>query len=226
MEYRNELKYVCNTEELFLLEKRVSAVMKKDCNLGDKNTYNIRSIYFDNYCNSFMSDNEDGINERVKIRIRIYNRSPQIIKLEFKYKLNGYTKKIAAPITAEVCKKIIQGERLQLEECDNELLQMLYVYMQSELLEPKVVVEYDRAAYINEVGNVRVTFDYNVRASLHIDRFFEENMYSVPVMDNGTHILEVKYDELLPSHIKQTLDTDNLIQTSFSKYYLSRIAVL
>ena len=42
----------------------------------------------------------------------------------------------------------------------------------------------------------------------------------------GMHILEVKYDELLPDYIAQALDTGRMQQTAFSKYYLGRMALL
>ena len=44
-------------------------------------------------------------------------------------------------------------------------------------------------------------------------------------MPSNRHILEVKYDELLPHYILQALDTGRLRRQSFSKYYMTRAAI-
>ena len=41
-------------------------------------------------------------------------------------------------------------------------------------------------------------------------------------MPTGKHILEVKYDELLPDFLYQLMSLGSLQQTAFSKYYLCR----
>ena len=43
-------------------------------------------------------------------------------------------------------------------------------------------------------------------------------------MEKGKHILEVKYDEVLPASIAQALETGRLQQTPYSKYRECRIA--
>ena len=40
------------------------------------------------------------------------------------------------------------------------------------------------------------------------------------------HVLEVKYDELLPDSIAQLLELGSLQQSAFSKYYLGRMAII
>ena len=58
-----------------------------------------------------------------------------------------------------------------------------------------------------------------------MERFFEDNLYAIPVLETGMHVLEIKYDELLPDPIAAAVELGNLVQTSFSKYYLSRLKV-
>ena len=41
-------------------------------------------------------------------------------------------------------------------------------------------------------------------------------------MEAGAHILEIKYDELLPDYIRKILDIGSLQRTAFSKYYFAR----
>lgn len=105
-------------------------------------------------------------------------------------------------------------------------LNNLLLQMRCTKMEPKAIIAYERTAYVHPTGNVRITFDRNIMASKYCDEFFEERVSGMtPVLPAGMHVLEVKYDELLPDHIAQQLQTGVLRQTAFSKYYLGRLAV-
>lgn len=202
---------------------RLSHIMEPDSHMGPDQQYNIRSIYFDDYYDSCMSENEAGVNERVKFRIRVYDQSSDLIRLEAKYKKNGMTKKESVRISPDLCHRLMDGQRPELMECDgNKVLNLLYINMHRYLMQPKVIVEYDRTVFVNRAGNVRITFDKNIRASRQVDLFFEDNLYAIPVLELGMHVLEIKYDELLPDQIASAVELGNLDQTAFSKYYLSR----
>ena len=41
-------------------------------------------------------------------------------------------------------------------------------------------------------------------------------------MEAGAHVLEVKYDELLPDYIRKIIDFGSLQRCVFSKYYYAR----
>lgn len=223
MEYREELKFIIKQSEINVLETRLKGIMRIDSNSKKNSSYNIRSIYFDDYSNSCFYENESGLDKRLKLRIRIYNHNRKLIKLEIKYKNHNLTKKEVCNINEDLCDRLIRGEKIRIDELDNRVLNKLYIYQQTRLLVPKIIVEYDRIAYTSKLGNVRVTFDTNIRASKYVDRFFDKNLYAVPVLNKGFNVLEVKYDELLPDYIAKTLETKKLSQTAFSKYYLSRI---
>ena len=225
MEYRNELKYIVNEHDIKTIEYRIKNFLKLDKNTKDNNSYNIRSVYFDSYDNTYFYENEAGVNKRLKVRIRIYDKSDKIIKLEIKHKNNGMTKKESCTISRELCEKLIEGKFLTSDECrNNKVLYKVYLEQHLHLLKPKIIVEYERTAFTNIVGNVRITFDRNIRASKYLKHFFEDNIYSKPAQDIGNHVLEVKYDELLPDYIAQILEINTLRQTAFSKYYLSRLS--
>jgi len=226
MEYRNELKYIVTEHELDILYYRLRNIMKLDLNSKENNTYNIRSIYFDDYYNTYFHENESGINERLKIRIRIYNKSDSIIKLEIKHKKNSMTRKESVTISKEICEKLINGKNLSYEECkNNKILNKIYIEQRLKLLKPKIIVEYDRTAFVSKLGNVRITFDKNIRTSRKLERFFENNIYAHPINELNTHVLEVKYDEFIPQYILDILELNTLRQTSYSKYYLSRLCI-
>ena len=50
-------------------------------------------------------------------------------------------------------------------------------------------------------------------------------LFRNPLMPPGRHILEVKYDSILPGYIKRVLDTGRLERVSFSKYAYARSVI-
>ena len=84
------------------------------------------------------------------------------------------------------------------------------------------VIDYLRKAFTYPVNDVRITLDYNISCSYEVDKFFEKNINSIPLLDKDTAILEVKYNDFLPDVIKQVINIKNLEITSFSKYSTGR----
>lgn len=80
---------------------------------------------------------------------------------------------------------------------------------------------YERKAYVYEPGNVRITFDRNVRASSRVEAFGEKNI-SYDFLREYDKVLEVKYDELIPGFLLQLLELGNMQQSAYSKYQLCR----
>lgn len=224
MEYRNEWKYICSEFQLKMIEHLLSPLMQKDAHASQDGSYTIRSIYFDDIYDSFVEENESGVDRRFKIRIRIYDGSLQLIRCEVKYKEYGMTKKESCMISKECCEKMIRNEHLTWEEAqEHKVLSLIYLWQKTRLLKARAIVEYDRRVFISAAGNVRITFDRNIRCSKNVERFFEKNIYAVPILEPGEHVLEVKFDEFLPDVISNVLQRCELMQTSFSKYYLSRV---
>lgn len=223
---RHEYKFQMDEKDIVLLKSRIGAVMKKDTHVGEKGFYHIRSIYFDDFADTCYHQNEAGTDLRAKYRIRIYNADDSRIRLEKKVKQNGKTRKYAAPLSKEQARTLIRGECLPMDQETfagyPELLQHFLILMQTRRMQPKVMVVYDRVPYVDPRGNVRVTFDRNIAASTDFKRFFEKDLIKEPILPPGQHLMEVKYDEFLPMHIKARLDIGHLRQTTFSKYYLCR----
>ena len=83
MDYRHELKFEVSDTELTIIYYRLKALMYMDAH-QEGSSYCIRSLYFDALSDSCMRENEDGLDNRRKYRIRIYNGSDEIINLEKK----------------------------------------------------------------------------------------------------------------------------------------------
>lgn len=224
MEYRVENKYLVTDADLVLLRGRLQAVMGQDIH-QDGDCYEIRSLYFDDLCDTCMDENDAGVDRRNKYRIRTYGADGSPIRLEIKEKLRGLTRKDSCILTREEF-DLAAENRLPLAPDSRGPLNLLKVNARCAGLRPKVIIAYERTAFVFPSGNVRVTFDRNIMASRELDGFFEEHIPGlVPVLPAGMHVLEVKYDELLPDFIARQLEIGTLRQTAFSKYYLGRLAV-
>lgn len=220
MEYRHELKFWVSDMELEIIRHRLKSLMQADSHQNGGG-YKVRSLYFDDYRDSCMRENEDGIDNRKKYRIRIYNGKDDIIKLEKKSKIRGMTKKVSAVISKEKCLAYMQGKAVALQKTDTELEKKLYAEIKMNGMHPVSIVEYERTAFVEPRGNVRITFDRNISGSESVGQFLDKPVL-VPLLEKGNHILEVKYDELLPEYIARVLELGNLQRAAFSKYYYAR----
>lgn len=223
IEYRVEKKYLVTDLDLALIASRLSAVMETDIH-QDGDCYEVRSIYLDDAWDSCMDENEDGVDDRKKYRIRTYDTPNAPVRLEIKEKYRGYTKKSACKLARDTFDALLAGEMLPFG--DEPVLNQLLLQQRCRKMSPKIAVVYERTAYVCPTGNVRITFDRNIMATRDVDAFFEDHMTGlVPVLPAGMHVLEVKYDELLPDVIAKQLEIGKMQQTAFSKYYLGRLAV-
>lgn len=207
-----------------LLAARLNTVMSPDIH-QDGDCYEIRSLYFDDAWDRCMDENEAGVDQREKYRIRIYDPRSDVIHLEIKEKNRGLTKKRSCDLSREECTAILDGE-LPLTLDGRAPLNCLKTQMRCTQMEPKVIIAYERTAFVHPSGNVRITFDRNIMASRCREEFLEDRVSGMtPVLPAGMHVLEVKYDEFLPDTIAQQLEIGKLRKTAFSKYYLGRLAV-
>ncbi|MBR5564609.1 MAG: polyphosphate polymerase domain-containing protein [Roseburia sp.] len=217
--YRHELKYQISYANYLAIKQRVRPLMHLDEHALKEGRYLIRSIYFDNADDKALCEKKDGIQKREKFRIRYYNDDFSFIVLEKKMKHNNLCLKLDAVITKEQCKALLDGNVSWMVKHEKEIVRELYYKMNSQQLRPRVLVSYIREPYVYKAGNVRVTFDSQIRTSLFHRGFLEENPQDISAMDNpGEVILEVKYDEFIPEIIVDLLQTEEIRQQAFSKY--------
>lgn len=207
-------------EQLVLL--KLQGLLQKDKHVGPEGYYLIRSLYFDDYYDSCYFENESGTDPRAKYRIRYYNHDTSRISLEKKIKQRGMTQKQTCLLTVEECKSMMRGKIPQVTENMPMMKQKLLIEMQMKHMIPKVIVSYERIPFVYEIGNVRITIDRNISASAEVQAFLDETFQTRPIMAKGQQILEIKWDEILPSYIKKCLTLDSLQWTTFSKYYQCR----
>ena len=219
--YRHEWKHEISYVDLLAIRQRLRAVAESDPHAVD-GRYFIRSLYFDNADDKALREKIDGVNLREKFRIRYYNGDPSVIHLEKKCKKNGLGAKFSADLTAEEAQKIVDGELDWMADSGRPLVQELYSKMRSQGLKPKTIVDYTREPFIYRPGNVRVTFDYDIRTGLGSTDFLNPDCVTIPAGD-APILLEVKWDEYLPSIIRDAVQTPGRHASAFSKYAQCRI---
>ena len=222
IQYRHEWKHEISRADLIAIRQRLRAVAEADPHAVD-GKYFIRSLYFDNLYDKALREKIDGVNMREKFRIRYYNGDTSFIMLEKKSKINGLGTKCSARLSAEEAQRIVDGNIDWMAACaDRPLMQELYCKMRYQGLEPKTIVDYTREPFIYRPGNVRVTFDYDIRTALRRTDFLHPDCPTIPAGD-APILLEVKWDNFLPSIIRDAVQTPGRRVTAFSKYAQCRI---
>jgi len=222
LKYRHELKFFVNFHQYYVIRQRLRTIMGQDEHAGADGEYHIRSLYFDDVNNKALHEKLGGVRDRLKYRIRIYNGQDDVIHFEKKIKYSDYIAKLKEPITREMYDAVLAGRYEVLNVPEKPLLMELYHEIYHKLLRPKVIVDYVREPYVCPNGNVRITFDKELRTGLHVMDVFDRELSPVRAIDENMMIMEVKYDEYIPSAIKIALQLEGLVRQSASKYVICR----
>lgn len=218
--YRHELKYFINNYQYDEIKPILSSLLKRDSNMKNNKAYTIRSLYFEDMYNSAYNEKQSGLGVRKKYRIRIYNYSDENIKLECKHKNDSYIFKEHMQINKDEYDKITKNDIRFLLERKEQLAHEFYVDMRTRLLKPKVIVDYERESFVDKAGDVRITFDRNIRAVKSNFNIFNKDLPHYNVLNNETMIVEIKFTGILPEKIRKLFKVKNYVQTSASKYCL------
>ena len=215
---RHELKYHITPAELSVLRGVLTPLMQPDPNGNENNEYHIRSLYFDTINDDALEEKIAGVGNRKKYRIRIYNFSDKVIKLECKSKYGELISKQSVSIPRDLAEQLIAGDPDGLQRMRHPLLHDVYREMRTRLLRPAVIVDYVREAYIHLAQDVRITFDKQLRTGLYASDIFDPMLPTYPVFDDPVEILEVKYNEFLPTYLQAMVSSVTAQRSAVSKY--------
>lgn len=221
MKFRHEWKHEINHSDMLALGSRLRAVMAMDAH-AINGKYEIRSLYFDNLQDKALLEKINGVNMREKFRARYYNGDTSFILLEKKSKINGLCHKEQTQLSAAEAQAVSDCNMDMLGESGKPLVQELYLKMRTQGLQPKTIVDYTREAFVYAPGNVRVTLDYDIRTGIMGTDFLKNDFVTIPA-GNTPVILEVKWDEFLPSIIRDIVQLNGRHSSAFSKYAACRI---
>lgn len=220
---RHEEKFICSESYLRVLESRLRVALYEDENQGEDG-YEIRSVYFDTESDRLYEEGVEGLEQRSKYRIRIYNGLTDTIKLEKKTSIRALKKKEVLMLDKSCVENILDGYELDkiCEHTDEPLYQEFALLQRTERLKPKAIISYNRKAFVSDIGNIRITLDRNICVTDKVEEFFEDSAVYYPILPAGIHLLEVKYDGILPGYLARLINFKSLDRTSFSKYVLGR----
>ena len=215
--FRHEYKYLINVFQYEILKSRLSFI-NKDPYCQKDGFYSVRSLYMEDLLGNSRFEKDSGTHKRNKIRLRTYNNSHDFILLENKLKVGQLIQKKSRRIPKSLVERIL-CDPLEL----NRVLRTEFPKMENRVATkyytPKAIIEYDREAYvIKNHNNLRINFDKSITTTLDISLFFQNFTKFTKVTNSEQIVLEVKFTNYIPEHIKFLLNPleSNLI--SFSKY--------
>ncbi|MBL1141653.1 MAG: polyphosphate polymerase domain-containing protein [Proteobacteria bacterium] len=220
---RHELKFYLNEIQSERSIHQLNSLMDVDAYCKNQQSYRVRSLYFDSYDDECLYEKQSGNLLRKKIRLRTYDGGGnEPVKFEIKRKQGQIVKKDVAIITKEEAEQVCLGNFSVLLNKNNAVLNEIYTTFVTKLYKPKVIVEYNRTAFVLPVSNIRVTLDQDLSSNInHLDLFSPVNSM-MPVILEGKQILEIKYDDFFPGYLKKVLSSLSSERMAISKYTLAR----
>lgn len=222
---RTEQKYALAPTEAAHLDHVLRAALHADRHSGTHG-YTVRSLYFDTPDNADFREKVDGLEQRRKIRLRIYAPDAPTAKLELKEKQGALQRKRSLVLDREAAQRLCAGEYGVLLETDTPFALELYGRMSQFCYRPKCVVEYDRRAFTAAANDTRVTLDSGLRASESRLDLFAPDLVLYPAGPLGLTTLEVKFSGFLLRYVKDAVSLSRRTQLSLSKYCAARSATL
>lgn len=217
MTCRHEEKYLIDFREYVAIKSRLASVLTPDPH-GRDGQYVITSLYYDDEQDTALLEKLDGLPEHSKFRLRTYDFSENILRLERKDKHGILTEKKS--IRLEENRIALLG--LETFGAEGSLELELSARMMASRLRPAVTVRYVRDAFCFDPTDLRITFDTQIEAvKPDVAALFDPMVGGVPVLDGGDVIMEIKYGEYLPSFVRKIAATTGK-QLSVSKYALCR----
>ena len=210
---RYELKYLMNRAQTAFLLDRLEGHMRLD----QYGRTSIASLYYDTPDYRLIRASIESPLFKEKIRLRSYGlataNSP--VYLELKRKAYGIVYKRRVQSTIPQVEKFFAGSDICAGGQINREIACFRDYYGS--LIPSCLIIYDREAYFEPNGDLRLTVDFNPRYRtdhLSLDR----SMAGTPLCSPGTAILEIKVQDAMPMWLAHILDEGKIYKTSFSKY--------
>ena len=221
--YRYEHKYLMSSSMAEILKHRLALFMERDENSNTlNNKYYIRSLYFDDIYNTAYNEKIDGLEEREKYRIRIYNLDTSYILIELKGKKGEFTYKKQDVITKKEYEFIVNKEYDKIKIGNRKILDEFIYKCKTRNLNPSVIVDYTREAYTYPVADVRITFDEDIASGRFNYNLLDENIDLFRVIEPNEVILEVKYNDRLPRIVTEIINTIPITRIAMSKFTLCK----
>lgn len=210
---RYEIKYLLTKEQTKYLVEGLKGHMVLD----QYGRTSICSLYYDTPNHRLIRESLDKPEFKEKCRLRSYGlaKPGKPVFLELKRKAYGivYKRRIQTSID-EVNKFFNKNDVFSDSQIEKEITYFRDYY---ESLKPSCLIIYDREAYYEPDGDLRLTIDYNPRYRLD-DLNLSTSTDGKSLLDEGSTILEIKVQEAIPIWLSTLLSNGKIYKNSFSKY--------
>lgn len=211
---RYEWKYILNAEQTDFFCRRLQGHMEPD----EYGLTTIASLYYDTPDRRLIRASIEKPEFKEKIRLRSYGPATETspVFLELKRKAFGLVYKRRVKATISEAERFFAGE-LDLDEdgqIDREITYFRDYYRE---LVPACMILYDRTAYYEPEGDIRLTIDRNPR--YRTDALsLNQGPSGIPLLEPGETILEIKVQDTIPLWLVQILSDGGIQHRSISKY--------
>ena len=210
---RKEYKYRLSKEQCDYIKEALVGHMSVD--MYGKTT--IISIYYDTPEHLLIRRSIEKPRFKEKVRIRAYGLvgDDDKVFVEVKRKVRGVVYKRRVKSTEREAEKFFRFES-DLAEGGQIAHEISYTRDYYKNLKPKLMILYDRTAYIQDSSDLRITIDENPRYrtdSLNLHTSIE----GISILSPGEAILEIKAQSSLPLWLTNILVSGKIYRTSFSK---------
>lgn len=211
---RVEMKYILSPEQTEFVKQNLEGRMRLD----KYGLTTIASLYYDTPDYRLIRASIEKPAYKEKIRLRSYgiaNESSPVF-LELKRKSEHVVYKRRTCSTVPQVDAFFSGDETI---CEDGQIAREIAYFRDYYgdLEPACLIIYDRNAYYEEGGDLRLTIDHNPRYRVN-DLNLTTSMEGEPLLDEGYTILEIKVQAAMPMWLSHILAEGNIYKGSFSKY--------
>ena len=211
---RYEMKYLLNSEQTARFREKLKGHMRID----QYGKTSIASLYFDTPNYQLIRSSLEKPCFKEKIRLRSYGLATEEspVFLELKRKAQGIVYKRRIQTTIPLASRFLK-ETNDLND-DGQISREIAAFRDHyQKLRPTCLIIYDRTAYFEPDGDLRLTIDENPRYRTE-DLTLTESMDGKSLLDSGWTILEIKVQNAMPLWLTDILTECGIRKGSFSKY--------
>lgn len=211
---RYEYKYLITRAQKESILKAMEPYMQPD----EYGPTTIRNIYYDTEDYRLIRRSLERPVYKEKLRLRSYAQaSPEstvFAELKKKYKSVVYKRRLALPEAA--ARALLAGEVSGVPDSQihREIDYFLSYY---QTLRPVLYLSYQREAYCQKGGDLRVTFDEQILCRRQV-LSLQAGTGGTPILPKGQVLMEIKCSGGIPLWMTHALSAERLYKTSFSKY--------
>ncbi len=211
---RYEMKYILDPVQKELIMAKLVGHMKPD----KYGLTSIASLYYDTPDCILIRNSIEKPQFKEKIRLRSYGLAKENspVFLELKRKAFGivYKRRISTDIQT-VDSFFKRGtDTFDDSQISREITAFRDYY---GTLVPSCLIIYDRIAYYETNGDLRLTIDQNPRYRMK-ELDLTRSMEGISLLDDGYSILEIKVQQSMPLWLAKILSDGRIYKSSFSKY--------